>query len=190
MGVTPVTMKNPILVVVAANGAPQVDITLPKKDVASAKRARKSALVAREELRPPTVESALTMRQLLAVADAYALAAGRIVDVRLARRSEMTDPEARTLERCEDRLAKTIALLRVSELDFANGNGEQIAQLITRSVDGAVRILNTGLPVPRVVELAQSLADFAGVALTRDADQVTVAAQKLRGLKRQRGARS
>ena len=102
MGVIPVTMKNPMLAVVAANGAPQVDITLPKKGVASAKKARKSALVAREDVRPPTVESALTMRQLLAVADAYALAAGRIVDVRLARRAEMTDPEARTLERCED----------------------------------------------------------------------------------------
>ena len=186
MDVTPVTMKNPMLAVVAANGAPQVDITLPKKDLASAKKARKSALVARADVRPPTVESALTTRQLLAVADAYALAAARIVDVRLARRAEMTDPEARTLERCEDRLAKTIALLRVSELIFINASGEQIAQLITNTVNGAVGILNKGLAIPRVVTLAQSLADFASIALTRNADQVTLAARKIRVLMRRR----
>lgn len=154
--------------------------------VSTKEKVHKSSFVARDDVRPLTVESALTTRQLLAVADAYALAAGRIVDVRLARRAEMTDPEARTLERCEDRLAKTIALLRVSELTFTNASGEQLARLITNTVDGAVHALNKGLAVPQVVALAQSLADFASATLTRNADQVTLAARKIRVLMRRR----
>ena len=146
-------------------------------------KARKPTIVSYAGAQSQTEQSVLTTRQLLAVADAYALAAGRIVDVRLARRAEMTDPEARTLERSEDRLGKTIALLRVSELRFTNASGEHIARLITDTVDAAVRALSRG-SIPRVVALAQSLADFAGTALTRDATQVELAAQQLRALVR------
>ena len=185
MGVTPATMKNPILAVVAVRCMSKKGVGMQGDVLASTKT---KGHVIRMKVRPgaplpQTEQSMLTTRQLLGVADAYALAAGRIVDVRLARRAEMTDPEARTLERSEDRLGKTIALLRVSELRFTNASGEHIARLITDTVDAAVRALSRG-SIPRVVALAQSLADFAGTALTRDATQVELAAQQLRALVR------
>lgn len=129
----------------------------------------------------------LTPRQLLAVADAFALAAARIVDVRLARRAEMTDPEVRTLAQCEDRLSKAIAWLRVSELAFAGATGEQVAQLVSSTVNCALPLLSPQKSVTQVVACAQSLAAFADVTLTRDAGQLAQAARKMR--ERRRGSK-
>lgn len=157
----------------------------------SAKRAGKQGVaralpVGDLAVRTGLADAPLTPRQLIAVADAFALAAACVVETRLARRGELKDPEARTLALCEDRLARTVAWLRVSELGFSGGSGEQIARQIAAVVNRAVLALRAAPDVPRVVELARLLAGFADAALTRDAGRVAAVARKLQVLSRPR----
>ena len=103
----------------------------------------------------------LTPREVHAVADALALAHVRIVERRIVRRAEMTDPEGRAMERCEDRLMKTIALLRASDLTISGANGEAVVRLVRETVNRALVVLaREHLAITRLVELSEQLTEF------------------------------